>query len=170
MTNTLELKLAELNTLVEYGCYGLSLAGRKDQTSTLLEELDIDATLDKFFPKDIADYMVYNGNQSAMLDAMHTNDILRHIRYEVSASDIVDNFDEDEILDNISEYTLKQHVKDNFDADDIFDEDDMLDCLSADTILDYLANTHESAILDWVKDNCDASDLVKVSNYDVEWE
>lgn len=127
---TLESKLFELATLVDYGTYYLS----KEP---------------KFSIRDMAMYISENSiDPSEFYDSW----------------DVVQAFYPEDLLREFDEDTIRDYAKNN----DLFDEESVLDNMSYSDILQYLEDSDETTIVDWVRDHYSARDLVDL-DISVDW-
>ena len=127
---TLENKLFELTTLVDYGTYYLS----KEP---------------KFSIRNMAMYISENSiDPSEFYDSW---DIV-HTYY---ASDLLNEMHEDDIVESAM-------------GNNLIDKEDLLDDMTSKEILQCVADTDYGAIIDWVRDNYDARDLVDL-DISVDW-
>lgn len=149
MTNiTLESKLFELNTLVDYGTYYLA------KKTALIDELRPSDIVERMDPVDIIKYLIRDDWGRYMLDEIGSYDIISYVKDNL---DVTEAFDSDELLDLVGSYDIKEYCRNNFDADDVYTESDMLDTMSVD---DILGNLDEDDIKTWVTENCSVDDWV----------
>lgn len=162
---TLESKLFELTTLVDYGTYYLRNRMLK------ADELMPEEILKRMDGQDVIQYLLDDGwdeymlnhmdvcevtnyiakyDTDGVLDEIGSYDICKWLRDNACVEDVLDNMNVStgEVLDGLDIYTIKEYARNHFDADDIYDVDDMLDCIPEQDIKDYVRNAYD--VNDWV--------------------
>ena len=149
---TLESKLFELTTLVDYGTYYLhnrmfkadelmpeEILKRMDGQDVIQYLLDdgwAEYILNHMEKKDVHNYLFGDGwnehifkNMHDVLDGIGTNNICRWLRDYLDVADILDamGVDSYDVLCDMDSCTIKDYAREHFDADEIYDADDMLD-------------------------------------------
>lgn len=181
---TLESKLFELTTLVDYGTY--YLRNRMFKADELMPE----EILKRMDGQDVIQYLLNDGWDEYILKALDIVDVARYVakydpdnaldeiglydickwlRDNVGVDDVLDNMDvdADDVLRDLDSHTIKDYVREHFDADEIYDADDMLDSVPEYDIDRWIrCNRHIGEIgfdcddvKDYVAENWDVGDV-----------